>query len=182
MSVRVPKEGSRKRQLYDMFFAKGEKAAYKLGNDLGLSKGFVAFWVKAWSAGEEPVLGKPKEKPRKDGPSYHFLSSTAARKAIPALAERSGLPASAYAVEESPQGGRFAIVPNRDQPREEGLFLPGDHVRYAVRQKGKKGKTAPTAEVGVVSVAGLEVSEVIWPSGRKDFISNKNLQLMEEVS
>lgn len=135
------KEGSRKRQIYDVFLDSedstvGLKKAYALADKLGIKEGTVKSWSGGWLKGEtKPKPKDPGDKPAKSEvvhekgfhPEFKYTSRARADQRHESLCTSSGLRPHAFHVLE--EDGRFAVVPaNFKPPGPVPTFEKGDVV------------------------------------------------------
>ena len=168
-----PKEGSRKRTIFDIFTKKAgtyEQALAK-GLELGVKEGTVRSWCRTWDKKKVPETPKKERAPkgappakgkqtrerlseapkRAEGPPAQFLphfkhgTRDAAVAHIAAISKRNGLRADAFHVLE--EQGKFAVVPaHHKPPAPPPLFKKGDVVFDAYIPNGMATVTGPGPE------------------------------------
>jgi hypothetical protein len=127
----IPKEGSRKRQVYDVLKKDGHDAAVKLGEKLGLSNSTVKSWLGTWSKGPAVASATTAQAVGFDA-NYQYDTEDQARSAISRLARMYNIDPECYAPVTN-EKGKWAFVPIHVQhqfglPKAGGTFRKEDLV------------------------------------------------------
>jgi hypothetical protein len=176
--MNVPREGSRKAEVFAALQSGGSEAAYKAGAKLKLSPSSVKSWLSAWQRGSNGQAPKPRKESKEGGDDpaaffrrFPFDSKEAAQQAADNRLKDNRMDPRCFVIVGPDEVGRWNFVP-RHLAHAFGIEieLPVLKDKQRVRDLTKPDRQ------GIILKAGPEVCEVKWDEGRTE---NENIAYLD---